>query len=243
MTASMTADPIARIFRMPFQARSFTNLVYLLLSFPLGLAYFVFLITALSLGIGLSITIVGLPLLGLTFLASWGLTALERRMAISLLGAEVPPMGPLGSGGQGFWADVRQLFSNPVTWTGMLYLLAVKFPLGVVTFVAVTFLVTLSLSFLLMPFVYPLSFLEVDGLMLWWVDTPGEAALCFLVGLVLTFLSLHLLNGIAWIWRQIAVALLGNQRFAASPPATPQAPVVEEPRPLPAAEDAPMLES
>jgi hypothetical protein len=239
MTASMTADPIARIFRSPFQARSFTNLVYLLLSFPLGLAYFVFLVTALSLGIGLSITIVGLPLLGLTFLASWGLTALERRMAISLLGAEVPPMGPLGSGGQGFWADVRQLFSNPVTWTGMLYLLLIKFPLGVITFVAVTFLVTLSLSFLMMPFIYPLSFLEMDGPMLWWVDTPAEAGLCFVIGLVLTFLTLYLLNGMAWIWRQLSVAMLGNQRFAAAPPAPP-APAVEE---APPADHAPVLES
>lgn len=236
MTASMTADPIARMFRMPFQARSYTNLIYLLLAFPLGMAYFVFLITALSLGAGLSITIVGLPILGLTFLASWGLTALERRMAIHLLGAEVPPMGPsLGSSGQGFWGDVRQFFGNPVTWTGMLYLLLLKLPLGVVTFVIVTFLVTLSVSFLATPFLYPLSLMETDGV-LWWVDTPGEAALCFLVGLVLAFVSLHLLNGIAWLWRQLSVAMLGNQRFAAAPPA-PQAPPA--PEELPLLEDAP----
>ena len=241
MTASLTADPIARIFRSPFQARSFTNLIYLLLTFPLGLAYFVFLITALSLGAGLSITIVGLPILGLTFLASWGLTALERWMAIHLLGAEVPPMGPsFGSSGQGFWADVRQFFANPVTWTGMLYLLLLKLPLGVVTFVAVTFLVTLSASFLVLPFIYPLSFLEMDGLMLWWVDTPAEAGLCFVIGLVLTLLSLYLLNGLAWIWRQLSVAMLGNQRFTAAPPAAPQAPVEEE---TPALDNAPAMES
>jgi hypothetical protein len=235
MTATMTADPIARMFLMPFQARSYTNLIYLLLTFPLGLVYFVFLITALSLGVGLSITILGLPILGLAFLASWGLTALERRMAIHLLGAEVPPMGPSpGSSRQGFWSDVRQFFGNPVTWTGMLYLLVLKFPLGVVTFVIVTFLVTLSVSFLATPFLYPLSLLETEGV-LWWVDTPAEAGLCFLVGLVLTFISLHLLNGIAWLWRQLSVAMLGNQRFAAAPPA-PQAPAPEE---LPLLEDAP----
>jgi len=205
--------PLAQLALAPFQARSYTNLVYLLLSFPLGMAYFIFLVTGLSLSLGLMITILGVPILGLTLVGSWWLAALERRMAIGLLGAAVPPMGraPFTSG-QGFRRDVEELLGNRVTWTGMLFL-AVKSPLSLFTFTIVVTLIALSMSFLLVPFLYPLSFIEWDGVMLWWVDSPAEAALCFLLGLLFTYVSLLLLNGLAAFWKVLATVMLGSERF------------------------------
>ena len=44
-------EPIAQLLMAPFQARTYGNLVYLLLSFPLGGFHFVFLATGLSLAL------------------------------------------------------------------------------------------------------------------------------------------------------------------------------------------------
>src|SRR4051812_46938929 len=87
-------NPIVRFLSAPVEARSYANLLYLAMSFPLGLAYFVFLTVGLSVGIGLTIVWVGLPILALVIAGSWGMAALERQMAIHLLGVAVPPMMP-----------------------------------------------------------------------------------------------------------------------------------------------------
>jgi hypothetical protein len=50
----------------------------LLLSFPLGIFYFVFLVTGFSLGFGLLITLMGIPILVGMVAASYGLGEFER---------------------------------------------------------------------------------------------------------------------------------------------------------------------
>src|SRR3954468_22489681 len=89
---------ILGLLRAPIELRSYRNLLYLLLAFPLGLTYFLFLVVGLSLGLGLTIIWVGLPVLLLVLLGSRALSALERQLAIGLLGAEVPPMAPPAAG-------------------------------------------------------------------------------------------------------------------------------------------------
>jgi Putative sensor len=101
-----------------------------------------------------------------------------------------------------------------VTWKGMGYLL-LKLPLGIVTFAVTIFLLAVSASFLIAPFLYPTGLLEWDG-MIWNLDSPGAATFCGALGLVLAFLSLHVFNGLAWIWRTLASSMLGSSRFAAA---------------------------
>jgi len=206
-------SPLVQFLFAPFQPRSFTKLLYLLLSFPLGITHFTFLATGLSLGLGLMITVLGVPIIGLTLLGSWFFAAMERQLAIGLLGADVPPMGPTPfRSGQGFRRDLEQFLGNRVTWTGTLFL-GLKFPLGLFSFFMAVILIAVSFSFLLVPFLYPLSFIEWDGILLWWVDSPAEAGLCFLAGLLFTYVSLLLLNGLAELWKVLAVATLGSARF------------------------------
>jgi len=58
---------------------------YLLLSFPLGIFYFVFLVTGFSLGFGLLITLMGIPILVGMIAASYGLGEFEREVSNQLL--------------------------------------------------------------------------------------------------------------------------------------------------------------
>lgn len=223
---------LARFFLAPFRLRTYANLLYLALAFPLGLVYFVFLIPGLAVGIGLTIVWVGLLVLALVFAGSWGLAALERRLAIHLLGAEVPPMlPPVRTEPATPWQAVKGFLSNPVTWKGMAFLLA-KLPLGVVTFVVLVTSLSVSGAFMATPVLFPFAegwltvdpAIQMDGL-IWTIDTFFEALLCGVFGAVLFLLALNLLNGLAFLWRETAVLMLGSPRFATPPPP----PVVPEP--------------
>lgn len=215
-------DALLYFFKAPFRLRTYTNLLYLALAFPLGLLYFIFLTVGLSVGAGLTLIWIGIPILALVFAGSWGLAAMERQLAIHALGAEVPPMSPQPAAEtRTVWQQVKAFFSNPVTWKGMAFLF-LKLPLGMVSFVSIVFLLATSLAFLVAPFVWQWGMdFEADGVILL-VDTWGEAWLCGLFGLGLLFVSLNLLNGLALVWRWMATFLLGSERFAhPAPPASP----------------------
>ncbi len=121
-----------RFFGVVVKEQSYLNLIYLLLAFPLGLFYFVFLVTGLSLGFGLLIIWIGIPILLLMLVAWWGLTAFERQLAILLLHVDISPMSLESAKGQGIWERLKAHLSNPITWKGLVYLFA-KFPLGILS--------------------------------------------------------------------------------------------------------------
>ena len=52
-------DPVLGVLT---NSQTYKNLAYLLLSFPLGVFYFVFLITGISLGVSLAIIWIGIPI-------------------------------------------------------------------------------------------------------------------------------------------------------------------------------------
>jgi hypothetical protein len=218
-------NPLLRFFLAPFRLRTYTNLLYLLLAFPLGLAYFIFLSVGLALGFGLTLIWIGLPLLALVFAGSWAFAAFERQAAILLLGAEVPPMAPMppppSAAARTVWQRTGDFFGNPVTWKGMGFLL-IKLPLGVVSFVAIVALLSVSAAFLLAPaaaLIGETGWLDVDGLVIE-VSSVAGVWTCALLGILLTVLSLNLLNALALVWRATATLLLGSDQFTA-PAAVP----------------------
>jgi putative sensor protein len=77
------------------------RLAYHLLGLPLGTAYFTWLVTGVSTGIGLAITLVGIPLLTLVLAGVRPLPAGERALANALIDADVPaaPLAPAVEGG------------------------------------------------------------------------------------------------------------------------------------------------
>jgi len=222
------ADAVIHFLKAPLRLRTYTNLLYLMLAMPLGIIYFVFLTVGLTTGFGLTIVWIGIPILALVFAGSWGLAALERQLAIHALGAEVPPMLP-PPGSQpaaGLLQRVGAFLSNPVTWKGMAFLL-LKFPLGLVSFIAVVTMLATSAGFMLAPLAWFLGDFNTDILYdVWFVDSPAAALAVGLLGVGFLFVSLNLLNGLALLWRGTATLLLGSERFA---PAAPLPPALAEP--------------
>ncbi|HEX3128807.1 MAG TPA: sensor domain-containing protein [Thermoanaerobaculia bacterium] len=215
---------LVRFFTAPIEVRTYTNLLYLALSFPLGLFYFIFLVVGLTTGFALTIIWIGLPILAVVFAGSFGMAALERRLAIHLLGARVPPMSAQHTAPtQNVWKLVQEFLANPVTWKGMGFLF-LKLPLGVFTFALTVALSSLSLGLLAAPVIYPWTDMFVG---FWVVDTLGEALLVSAFGVVTLLVSLNIFNVLAIAWREVAEAMLGSRRYelpaapAATPPALP----------------------
>jgi len=76
------ASATSRFAPLPSVATAGKDFLYLVLGLPLGIATFTLAVTALSLALGLAITLIGIPLFILTLLAtrgSRGETVLVRR--------------------------------------------------------------------------------------------------------------------------------------------------------------------
>ncbi|MFC7138040.1 sensor domain-containing protein [Halobaculum litoreum] len=77
------------VFGVPFRLQTYGNLAYLALQFPLGLAYFTTFVTLLALGAGLSVVLVGVPLLLGTLALATGVVRVEAVLADTLLSVDV----------------------------------------------------------------------------------------------------------------------------------------------------------
>ena len=201
-----TSSDIERFFRVALDGQTYLNILYLLLAFPLGLAYFIILVTGLSLGFSLAILWVGLLILALMVIAWWIMAAVERQLAIWLLREQIPPMDSPKPAGPEFWARCKSHLTNPVTWKSLVYLF-VKFPLGVLSFVVVVTCLSLSAGLIAAPWLYPYGHIEIG---LWTIDSPSEAWFMAAIGIVVGLLSIHLMNGLAFVSGRLARLMLGN---------------------------------
>jgi FtsH-binding integral membrane protein len=204
-------DLLDIIFGPATNGQTYLNLLYLLLAFPLGIAYFVFLTIGLSLGGGLLIIFVGVPILIGVLFACLGLGAFERLMARSMLHLTIPPP-PHVAPGPGLWSKLKALFGDATTWKSLFYLM-LKFPFGVAAFVVLVTAFSLSGALILAPLTYSTFRMDFG---LWQVDTKDEAAIWCLIGVVLLLVSFHLVNGLAFVWGRFAQIMLGPD-----PPAGP----------------------
>ncbi|WP_134670083.1 sensor domain-containing protein [Halorussus marinus] len=215
MTTSLRDAAVAFV-GVPARPQTYRNLLYLVLAFPLGLGYFLVLATGFSLGTGLAITVVGVPILLATLAAARLLANVEAELANRLLGVEAASAALDTS--DGALAVANRLATEPRTWLGVVYL-AGKFAFGVAAFVALTAALSVSASLLAAPLTYSSSYhvgarfgtlsvgpFESGALA---VDALPEAVGVALVGAFVALVSLHLLNGLARASGLAAEALLG----------------------------------
>ena len=201
------------------EPQSYINIFYLLLAFPLGIAYFVFLVTGISVGASLIVIWVGVPILALVLAGSWAMCEFERILAVSLLKEDIPRTVRGRSAATddqnlsaverlfiGTWRRFKSHLTNRLTWTGLLYLF-LKFPLGIGSFVMVVVLVSVTGALVGAPFYYWVD----DGIEfgVWQIDALWEALILTLAGIPLVFISLHLMKGAAFLSGRLARVMLG----------------------------------
>ncbi len=220
-------DWLGKFFTVAFRGQTYLNALYLLLSFPLGIFYFVFLVVGLAVGFPLIIVWVGLLLLAAVFAAWYALIVFERQMAIWMLHEDIQPVSKQDLSGKNLWQKFTATLTNPVTWKGLVYLFA-KFPLGIISFTLLVTFVAVSASLLGMPFYYQAISPQINismDLGVWSpilsVDTISEAMLVCLVGVFVTLISMHILNGLAWVSGKFAKVMLGSYPVASMQPLAP----------------------
>ena len=202
-SAPPQAGTTLRFARVAWQGQTWLNVAYLLLAFPTGLAYFIVLAVGLAVGAGLAVVVVGLGLL-LATLAAWrGFAAVERALARGLLGVAIAR--PADRRGQPLTQRVARWLRDPVTWKSLVFV-ALKFPLGVLTFALLASLGFFSLVLAFAPLIVLATPVTVFG---WIVDDPLQALPLTVVGTLAVLLLLHLLNGLAWLWGLFARVMLG----------------------------------
>ncbi|RSN51444.1 histidine kinase [Streptomyces sp. WAC 04229] len=132
--------------RLAFDRHTWKEIAHLLANFPASLLGFVYVSTMLFVGVGLTVTVIGLPLLAAGLLGARQLGKLERARARALLGVRVEEPSPLPlHGGGGFFPQLWMALKDPVGWRAVLYDF-MRLPWGVVTFV-----ITLTSLFVLWP--------------------------------------------------------------------------------------------
>jgi hypothetical protein len=217
-------NALAKFFGVVLKGQTYANILYLLLSFPLGIFYFTFLVTGLSLGVGLAILWVGLFILLAVYAGWYALIAFERQMAIAMLGEQIPPMVRQDLTGKTLWQKFTATLTNPVTWKGLAYLF-IKFPLGILNFVGVVTLGSISLALIAAPFYYHwfpavinLGRYGSQAAAYWVIDSLDKALIACLIGILVGVASLHVFNGLALVSGRFARYMLGD--FSPAPAAT-----------------------
>src|SRR5215212_7388691 len=155
-TASKSSSPVIRALRAPFEARTWKETIYLLLNMPLGIVTFTVIVTGVSLGFGLLITLIGIPILIALLYVSRAMGWFERGRAAVLLDAEVPTPYRADPVDVPWWRVQLGRAKDPATWAELGYHLLLL-PIGVVTFTIVVTLWSLALGFLVAPLVGLLS--------------------------------------------------------------------------------------
>jgi len=189
------------------EQRTYRVLMYLLLGLPLGILDFTIVVTGLSLGLGLIITLIGIPVLIATILVARSLATFERELALSLLDAPMPRRMPARDrDGGSLWARLRGLVFGRRTWAEVGFLL-LRLPLGILDFTVTATIVALALSGLAVPIVVAAGVQTSLGSLK--IDTLIESLVYLPVSVVFLLFGPRLMLAWSALSRRLATSLLG----------------------------------
>ncbi|MEU0942726.1 sensor domain-containing protein [Streptomyces canus] len=209
--------------RAPFEGRTWREFGYVLLSLPISIVMFTYAVTMISLGAGLLVTFLGIPVFAAGLAGCRGLGALERARARGLLGLEVGDPEPLRVRKSGFMAWIGAVLKSGTSWRTLLYSV-VHLPWALFSFVvAVNFWVYgwALLTYPLWFWVFP-AYVGQDGLQLYgdethhiYLDNLFEIGVTALVGLLFTLATPWIVRALTTVDRVMVHGLLGPTRLSA----------------------------
>ncbi|MFA3838591.1 sensor histidine kinase [Streptomyces aureus] len=132
--------------RFAFDRHTWKEIAYLLSNLPIAVLGFIYVVTMLATGVGLAVTVIGLPVLAAGLLGARQLGKAERGRARALLGLRIEEPSPLPRRrDEGFFGRLWSGLKDPVGWRAVLYEF-IRLPWGVLTFA-----ITLTGLFVLWP--------------------------------------------------------------------------------------------
>ncbi|HSR65705.1 MAG TPA: sensor domain-containing protein [Xanthomonadaceae bacterium] len=200
---------LGRFFGVIAEPRTYGALFYMLLALATGIFYFTWVVTGLSLSLGLAVLIIGVPFVVLYFGSVRMLSLVEGRIVEVMLGERMPRRPLYAARGMPWLQRIGAMFTDPRTWTAQLYF-ALMLPLGIVYFTLVVTLLAVSAGCIAAPFAAMFGdtgWIQLDGITVaggpFWTWPLWSAA-----GVLLLFATLHLARGIGHLHAQLAKHLL-----------------------------------
>ncbi|NOU87384.1 luciferase [Paenibacillus sp. LMG 31460] len=168
------------------------NGYFLLFTFATGLFYFCFYLVTLTLGFGLSFTVAGIPLLTQVLRTTSTFIQFERIQTKIYTDITTPPYERKIRLEASFWEQAKEELQDPRNWIAICWLM-LKFLIGLLCLLSAAMLYVTPLLFILAPLLLPFSDINVIGIP---IDTFTKSLLVSVVGILMTFVSAWLANGL-----------------------------------------------
>lgn len=203
-----------RVFGVFGDPRTYGALFYMLLALATGIFYFTWVVTGLSLSLGLSILIIGLPFVILFFGATGVLSLVEGRLVEVMLGERMPRRPLYVDRELPLLKRIGAMFTDPRSWSTFIYFI-LMLPLGIVYFtIAITGL-AVSMALISAPFVEMLGggwIVHINGISTFvsgtGISEPLAWPFVILAGTALLLLTLHVARWVGRLHAAIAKRLL-----------------------------------
>ncbi|MFE5810389.1 sensor histidine kinase [Streptomyces sp. NPDC056491] len=213
---------VGAVLRAPVSGRTWREFGYLLIGLPLSTLYFSLAITGVSLGAGLLVTFLGVPVLAGMLAMCRGFGRLERARVRVLLGADIAEPAPIRARKAGPLAAMGALLKSGSAWRHAFYSV-IHFPWAVFSFCLALTLWAAGWGYLLYPlwfWVFP-AYTDQPGLQLFqnddysfYLDSPVEIALTCLIGLAVTLATPWVIRALTTVDRVMVGGLLGPSSLA-----------------------------
>ena len=200
---------LGRFFGVAADPRAYTALFYMVLALATGVFYFTWVVAGLSMSAGFAILIIGIPFVILFFGSVRLLSLVEGRLVEVMLGERMPRRPLYSARGRSIWQRIGDMFTDPRSWSTLLYML-LMLPLGIIYFTIAVTLVSLGASLV----ASPLALLPGVNMHVWMggidlvADAPWLLPLAAVAGVLVLFVTLHLARGIGTLHGQFAKHLL-----------------------------------
>lgn len=198
----------ARFFGVAVDPRTYAVLLYMLFSLVTGIIYFTWVVTGVSVSVGLMVLVIGLPILGLFLASVKAIALMEGRLVEALLGVRMPRRPVFDRKGGGWWKQFKSWLSDGYTWSAMAYMF-IKLPLGIIYFTLTVTFVSVSLSLAASPIWY-YSLRNHVPIMAWNDQPLPEWALpgMVILGVLMLFGTLHLFRALGRMHGALAKGML-----------------------------------
>jgi hypothetical protein len=209
---------LGKFFGVAAEPRTYAALFYMVLALATGIFYFTWVVAGLSISAGMSILIIGVPLVILYFASVRILSLVEGRIVEVMLGERMPRRPLYSVRGKPWLERIKDMFVDPRTWSTQFYFL-LMLPLGIVYFTLAVTLLSLAVGLIVSPFLVwfgDVHGASVDGWQVLRFDgvdvstslQSWELPFVLLAGFMLLFVALHVARFIGKWHGQLAKHLL-----------------------------------
>ncbi|WP_030298098.1 sensor histidine kinase [Streptomyces katrae] len=212
---------ISGVLRAPVEGRTWREFGYLMLGLPLSLLYFSLAITGVSIGAGLLVTFLGVPVLAGVLAMCRGFGRVERARVRGMLGVDIAEPAPVRAEKRGPLAAMGAMLKSGSAWRHALYSV-IHLPWAIFAFTLALVFWAYGWAFLLYPvwfWVFP-AYTDQPGLQLFqngdysfYLDSPAEIALSCLLGLGFTLVTPWVVRALTTVDRVLVGGLLGPSRL------------------------------